>query len=252
MFGRRRRRRGMGISGFLLIIALLYFTGAGKWLWDRMLQIEGQCYTMLVQMGTTAGSSVCGTIGGGIMRIDRFFSDTGGNISSSVDGVRMQFAGYGDLDSAVGELQLTSALARLGSSKDELAQKMRVGPESLNMGDQVRRAVDSFTVGQRFLNSDGSGSHHAIPWLQEGAQVPGYGVLSQLSLGDLYSRGTVVGQDPAAAIGYYSQAHQSIGMLQQSNTPEANQMLKALPASPDVVRSQLAKIVAELQKMQKR
>lgn len=250
MFG-RRRRRGLGLGGILVIIGLLYFTGAGKWLWERMMQLEGQCYSMLAQMGTSAGSPVCSGAGSVIGGLDQFFSNIGGSISSMVDSVQSMFAGNADFDSVVGEFHLTSALEKLGSTQEQLAQRLRMGPQSLsisgNVGEQVRSAVDSFNIGSRYMGGDGSSSYRAIPWLQQGARVPGYGVMSQLSLGDMYRSGnSSMSASPQTAIQYYSQAHQSIGILQQSNTPEAQRMLSALPASPAQMQQQLLNTIREL------
>lgn len=247
MFARRRRRRGLGLGGLALIIALLVFTGAGSWLWQRTLELEGQCYTLVAQTGSGIGNPVCAGIGSVVRGIDRFFQGIDQRIGSQVDSVRANLSGLGTMESSLGDLRLSSALARLGSSKDELARKLAIGPESLAVGDQVSRAIDSFAIGKRYLDGDGSASWRAVPWLQQGAQVPGYGVLSQLSLGELYRTGQGgVGQNPAAAIGYYSQAHQSIGLLQQSNTPEAQRVLSALPGSPANVQAQLGQIIQQL------
>lgn len=240
----------MGLGGFVMIIALLYFTGAGKWLWARMLELEGQCYTMLAEIGSPTGGQICSGMGSAIGGIDRFFSDIDGSISNFFNSIGTQFQGAADIPSAVGNIRLTSALSRLGSSTDELAMKLRVGPQSLSldsMQDQIRSAVDSFAIGQRYMGGDGSSAYRALPWLQKGAQVPGYGVLSQLSLGDMYRAGNGgVSLNPKAAASYYSQAHQSIDILQSSNTPQAQSILKALPASPEEIQQQLLRTIRDL------
>ena len=241
----------MGLGGMLVIIGLVYFSGAGTWLWERTKELEGQCFTMLAQMGTTTGSGACSGVGAVVNGVDGLFNDTGGSLANLWESIKAPFIGTG-IESAVGELQLTSALERLGSTKEQLAQRMRIGPDSLSsagsVSEQIRSAVDSFSIGKNYLGGDGESAYRALPWLQKGAQVPGYGVLSQLSLGDIYRNGaTSVSQNPSAAISYYSQAHQSIGLLQQSNTPEAQGMLKALPGSPQQVQQQLLAAIRDLQ-----
>lgn len=249
---RKRRRHGTGIGGLLVVAALLYFTGAGGWLWDRTKELEGQCYGALAQAGTTTGGGICGGMGSAVNALDKIFSDFGGTVRGWWDGLKGSFS-TDSLPSLAGDLRLDSALARLGSGQEALRQRMQMGPQSLgsmqSVSEQVRGAVDSFAIGQRYLAGDGSSSYRAVPWLQQGATVPGYGVLSQLRLGDLYSHGaTSVAPNPQAAIGYYSQAHQSIGLLQQSNTPEAQRMLQALPASPGQIQQQLLATIRELKR----
>lgn len=250
MFG-RRRRRGMGLSGFIVIIGLLWFTGAGAWLWERTLQLESQCYTMLVQMGSNVGSPICAGMGKAITGIDRFFSGIGDSVTGAVDSVLGTFSGTPRVESMFGDLQVSNSLARLGSGKDELLSRLNQGPQALaggsNAAEQLRNALDSFSIGQRFMGGDGSSSYQALPWLQQGAQTPGYGVLSQLSLGELYRTGNGgVSANPQAATQYYSQAYQSIALLRETNTPEAQQMLKALPASPGKMQEEILATIRTL------
>ncbi len=248
MFG-KRRRRGLGLGGLLVILAVLYFTGAAGWMWERVKQLDEQCYRMMTDMGMHAGLPACQGIGKGVSSIDGFIQSFDNPRTGIWERITAPFSGSA-FESMVGDLRITSSLAKLGSSKDELAQRMRIGPESMPMGttlrQQVRDAVDNFSIAQRYIN-DGGGSDRAIPWLQQGARVQGYGVMSQLSLGDLYARGTDgVAANPNAAMQYYAQAYKSIDVLQRSGTPESQSMLKALPADPQDVKNQLLRAVQEL------
>lgn len=253
---RKRRRRGLGLTGILVILAVLYFTGAGSWLWARMQAFEGQCFSMLAQAGTGAGGSVCSAFGGTVRWFDHALSDVGGTWRSLVDSVHTPIISRG-LESVVGELHLTAALNRLGSSDDMISSYMRRGPAALGtqeaLGDKVRLAIDSFSIGRNYIGGDGSSAYQAIPWLQQGARVQGYGVLSQLSLGDLYRGGTStsVMPNPQTSIGYYSQAFDSITFLQRAGTPEAKTMLDALPGSPAQVQAQLTEVIRSMQVQQR-
>lgn len=248
MFG-KRRRSGMGLGGLLIIGGVLYFSGAGKWMWDRTKQLDDQCYGLLVDIGTSIGNGVCGGMGRAIDTVDGVFNDVGGTMEGIWEKVSAPFGG-GSFESVVGNLHITSALEKLGSSKEELMQRLRVGPESMrsggDAGQQIRNALDSFSISQSFL-SDGGGASRALPWLQQGATVPGYGVMSQLSLGDIYAQGAQgVGQNNGAAIQYYTQAYQSIGMLSQSSSGEAQSVLKALPGSPQDMQAKILATIREL------
>lgn len=253
---RKRRRRGVGLTGILVILAVLYFTGAGSWLWARMQAFEGQCFSMLAQAGAEAGGSVCGAFGGTVRWFDNALSDVGGTWRSLLDSVHTPILGSG-LESAVGELRLTAALNRLGSSDDMISSYMRRGPAALGtqeaLSDKMRLAIDSFSIGRNYIGGDGSSAYQAIPWLQQGARVQGYGVLSQLSLGDLYRGGTntSVMPNPQASISYYTQAFESISLLQRSGSPEARTMLDALPGKPDQVQAQLQEVIRSLQAQQR-
>lgn len=252
MFG--RRRSGFGLTGFLFLIAVLYFTGAGGWLWARTQGLPEQCHAALSQMGTSVGRGVCRGIGTAVKSVDGVFDEIG----RSIDRMTSRVQAYIDpsrLQSAVGELQVSSALASLGSSTAELTERVKRGPQSLGgastIGERVQSAVDSFTIGNQYLSDHDAA--RGLAWMKQGARVPGYGVMSQLSLGDAFSgaSATHVGVDYNAAIGYYTQAYHSIKRLQQEGTQEARTVLQSLPGTPEEIKARLSATIAELKAKQK-
>lgn len=248
MFFRKRRRRGLGLGGILIIAAILYFTGAGRWLWERMMQLEGGCYSMLAQLGTSAGSPVCGAVGSGLRLVDSATDDFGGTLRSAWNSTGGALFAE-QIQSVVGTLRVPDSLQSLGSSTTDLQQKLKFGPDTAGSlsGSALINAIDNFHIGQELMQGTGNSVANAVPWLQQGAQYPGYGLLSQLSLGDIYRQGSGdVMANPKAAADYYAQAYRSIGMLQANGSPEAQQLLSTLPASPQQVQQQLIETIRTL------
>lgn len=256
----RRRRGGIGFTGLLIVCALLYFTGAGDWLWNRMKGFEESCYAMLAQMGTELGSGACAASGSAINSLDSIFSNWDEKIHEYTDQIKRYVSeittGHG-FDSFTrmtteGLMQGTSPLSGLTSPSEALAQMMRRGPGAVGGGvsasDRVRAALDNFVIGQHYLH-DGGDAASAASWFSQGARQPGYGLHSQLALGDLYRYGgDGVAADPLRAQYYYQQALQSVGVLNRAGTPEAQQMLGAMPSSPAQIQQQLTATIADLSK----
>jgi TPR repeat protein len=246
----RRRRRGIGLTGILVILALLYFTGAGKWLWSGALQAEGKCYNLMGQMGTTAGTPLCGGIGSLVRTLDSATSDIGGKAQMAVDYVKGLFADH-NLDSVVGRISVPRSLQNLGSPRADLGRMMGYGPGNMTTGssaaDKLRNAIDSFQIGSELMQGSENSVRNAVPWLQRGAETPGYGLLSQLSLGDIYRQGRGdVAANPQEAVTYYSSAYRSIDLLQANNSPAAQQLLATLPGSPEAVKQQLVQAINQM------
>lgn len=253
MASRRRRRGGFSVTGFVIIIALLYFTGAGSWLWERVKTLDESCYDLMVQANLSAGGKVCEVLGRGIEVADNLFS-----------GMRDQVASSGAGEAALANIEQSSRalfarmsesslpLAGLTSSGDRLRELVRRGPELLgsnsNPSERLRTALDQFVIGQYYMQE--ASASQAMPWFQQSAQQPGgYGVLSQLKLGDMYRSGS--GGIPAnnsASIHYYEQAQASIATLQQSPAPQAQQLLRGLPASPDTLLQQITMTIRQLKR----
>lgn len=250
------RAPGIGLTGLLVIIAILYFTGAGAWLWERMRNLEFNCYDGLAAMGTSMGSGFCEGMGDLIASID----ETAAGMIETVEGWFSDNVPY-EAQQRIDDMQQFSqslwdrvsdgTAGSFGSPAGRLEELMREGPNvrlgGRSAADYLRNSLDQFTIGQRYLSD--YAPHKAVAWFQQGAQQPGgYGVLSQLTLGDMYRTGSYgVKADPQMASRYYYQAQQSIGTLQQSGTPEAGRLLSSLPASPDAIRQQLDVTIRQLQ-----
>lgn len=245
----RRRARGPGLLGLVVIAGLLYFTGAGAWLWERTKQLPAACYEALSGMGSAA--SVCDALGSGIGALDH----AGSSVSNTVKG----WLGMATDQAGSGLSQFSQqllapfgngGLGRSISGGDALNALMQRGPlqlpDSARASEQLRMALDQFVIGQQQLQ--GGETKQALPWFQQSAQQPGgYGVLSQLTLGDLYRTGNHgVGVNPSASAHYYEMAQASIQSLQGSNAPEAKQLLGGLPAEPGVLTQQIVQIVQSL------
>lgn len=256
----RRRRGGIGLGGLLVVIALLYFTGAGAWLWQRVKSLDQNCFEILAGMGTDMGAPVCNGLGATVRAADSAFTNFSGTVDQWTAGIKNKFrnffggSGFGGLtnQSVSSLMQGSSPLNNWVSPSEKLAQMMNGRPMSLggsaSTTDRIRSALDSFVIGEHFLNSGGD-AVQALPWLQHGAQQPGYGVMSQLALGDLYRNGASgIAANPAQARHYYQQAQQSLGILSNSNAPESAQMLQSLPASPADIQKQLTAAIGQLNK----
>ena len=117
---KRRRRSGMGLSGLLIIGAVLYFTGAGKWLWERAQQLEGQCYTMAAQSGVQQANAACTGVGKMIHTVGQTVGET---IDSVKDGARNLWAnvtGGGHVPTSFGEIRISGALEKFSSGTSRL------------------------------------------------------------------------------------------------------------------------------------
>jgi len=241
-----RRRSGLGLGGILIIGAVLYYSGAGTWLWNRIQSLGGSCYALIQETNFHEASPVCDGLSKGLARLS---SGTGDIMQ------RLRMGVGQNTDRLVGDMGSFSQalfnsiapgnnfLSSMASPSEQLQKMMRQSPAyasiSASTGGRLQAALDQFVIGQHFLQNDQASQ--AMPWLQESAQQPGgYGVLSQLSLGDLYKSGNYgIGQDNAAARSYYQQALQSVNMLQQDGSVQSQQLLNSVTTNPDVLRRQL-------------
>jgi len=239
---------GIGLVGVVIIIGALYFTGAGSWMMNGLSGLSQNCATMIPNFAASIGYPVCGGVSKGV----EFTDDATTRVGNFIRSIEEQFssgARFGSL-SELNE-SLKYAVADLASPKDALNQMISRGPQQLMGGkisQQFQQAVDSFTIGQFYVNRGGLAD--ALPWLQQSAHQPnGFGVMSQLSLGDIYSRGGAgIQPDPRQAQAYYQMASQSLTQLNASNTPQAQQMLGTLPASPQEIQRQIQQTIAQLKR----
>ena len=243
------RGGGVGLGGLLIVIAALYFTGAGSWMLNRIQNLPDQCYAASMQIAPSIGDPICRGLGKAVTVVVNYSNSA----SASLHALREKILGGGSSSSSTGTSSLGSSIqesiASLSSSADQLQQMISDGPQQItggNAGQQFQRAVDSFTIGQQYASSGNAAQ--AIPWLQQGARQPrGFGVMSQLSLANMYRvGGRGVAADPVKAQTYYGLASNSLGELSQSNTPEAQQLLQTFPASPQAVQQEIAQTIASM------
>lgn len=245
----RRRKSGVSLTGLLIIGAILYFTGAGAWLWARVKQLPAGCYALLNDIGTSVGEPICNGLSGALdsvgdgtsgmlERIKDKVGASGANMEEYANGL---FSRIGGGNSSLGSL--TSSGSRI---REIMTQQPIILPSIADSQERLRMALDQFVIGQHYLQ--GAKTSQALPWLQNSAQQPGgYGVLSQLTLGDMYRTGSY-GVKPNAnyARTYYEGALVSLSNLQTANTPESRQLLGSLPAPVDQLKAQLQQ---QLQRM---
>lgn len=226
---------GIGLGGILIIVALLYFTGAGAWLWQGVNKLDDGCYEVLADIGTSTGSAVCRGITRGLESVGTVVDD----VSARLDRV------FGRAQEQVEQFSVSGlgSFGDLASPSEALSRMMARGPDMAIGGDlrgQFQQAVDSYAIGWNYLQR-GDGAGQALPWLKQGAAQPnGYGMMSQLALADMYRAGRgAVAADPALARAHYMQAKASLDLLMASEAPEAQQMLRSLPTSPQDMSRQL-------------
>lgn len=232
----------LGRSGLIVILFLavaLTYSGAGSWLWERIKRLDSGCYQMLQDVGAgQMGAPLCRGVAEGIAALERF----GNTVGDTFRGWQEQI--FSDSNESLNNAgqTLRSNIATLASSSETLNQMMQNGPH-LSVGtsiqEQFQRGIDSFTIGQSYLS--GGTATQAVPWLQQGAAQPqGYGVLSQMTLGNLYhTGGHGIAPNNAKAQIYLEQARHSLDELTGSNTPQAQQVLQTLPAAPQELKQQI-------------
>lgn len=247
-----RTTGGLGLGGIILIVGLLYYTNAGNWLLTGLGRLGQNCSSMVPDFASSVGYPVCAGVAKGTEFIINISSDIGDFIRdmeqrvSSVFGSGPKFESISDLN-----FSLRNVAADLASSKDKLNEMIQNGPQQLiggNTAQQFQQAIDNFTIGQFYLKR--GGINDALPWLQQSARQPaGFGVMSQLSLGDIYSQGgSGIAANPRQAQAYYQAASDSLNQLSSSNSPQAQQMLQSLPASPQQIQLQIRQAITQLQR----
>jgi hypothetical protein len=247
----RKATGGLGLGGIIIICGVLYYTGVGGQLLDHMQSFNQRCYSLSTTIGRSVAEPLCKGIDYGVNGITKVAETVGGWLHWTENLFGGKSTGKMDLASvdAFGR-SVQKKISGYASSSDQLTQMMRAGPDQWFAGgdasQRFQKAMDNFSISQHYLAQ--GGTSQALPWLTKGAQQPdGFGVLSQISLGDVYRKGGGgIQADPARARAYYNQAATSLSQLNQSNSPQAKQLLKALPASPQETQRQLLQAVDQL------
>jgi len=231
-----RRASGISLTGILVVGGVLYFTGAGAWLWERTKQLDGACFQALQQMGTVYGSPICEGLSQILHRAESGAEQLGTSVSNVVRSGGQRASA--DLGRFADQLLQNiggpgSSLSNMTSSGRQLQRMMEGQPALLSATTsaklRLRTAMDQFVIGQHHLQLQAP--HEALRWLGQSANQPGgYGVLSQLQLGDLYQQGNYgVPKNPQAAAYYYAQAKQSVQALRSDPSDEAKALLMSVP-----------------------
>lgn len=239
MFGAARG----GLTLLLLVGAAVYFSGAGSWVLENIKGLNASCYSGLSRLSPQVANPVCGALAKGMEAIDEAASSAGSRIDAWQKGI-FGNDGLGKLSSLAASM--SNGISGLSSSGDDLARLINAGP-SAGFQSPFQQAIDSFTIGQGFLKQGGDTSK-ALPWLQQGAQQPqGFGLMSQLSLGNIYANGGYgIEANPQRAQYYLDQAQRSISVLSASNSPQSQQLLKTLPGSPEKIQADIQRAMLQI------
>ncbi len=231
-----------GLGGLLIIIAIICFSGAGSWVWKNVSQLGMTCYTALESAGGTRATPICDAIAQGVAKLDSALDGLSQKFQSWKESTFGDTSSFDAVTSSIGD-----RLRGMASSNDTLTRMMNAGPSSFGSETRqsMQQAIDSFTIGQGYMKQ--GTSSEALAWFQQGAQQPqGYGVMSQLQLGNLYMTGNGVPQSNQTASVYLQQASNSISTLMGSNTPQAQQLLSSLPGSPAQIKLQIENALRQL------
>lgn len=244
----------------LVLGGVLYISGAGGWLTDRIAKLPQSCYA-----GLSGQQAVCA----GVEKVSAAVVSAANYTGAALDGITGRNGG-GSLPSSLptsanfntasvaagvdlSQLRMpdwanlnTQALSQKLAMSTNMQGLMRSGPSvslgsSLNGNQQLRGAVERFALGNQFANpaSVNYSPAKALSWHQQGAQFGAYGFGSQMALGSAYSQGWGGQADTQAATRYLQQALASLESLASSNDPQAQQYLHSFGASPDAMRDDI-------------
>ena len=239
---------GPARNGFLviiIIIAAIYYSGAGSWALNSMKGLDSACYSGLNRLGAQAANPVCALLSKGLSAVDDF----AGTVSARIERWQNGLFGVDGIDKISNiASSFGNRVSSLSSSGDDLARIISNGPSGFGSAGQFsfQQAIDNFAIGQGYLN--GGAFSQALPWLQQGAQQPqGFGLMSQLTLGNLYANGGQgVAPNAQRAEFYLNQARQSIATLSANNSPQSQQLLSTLPKSPQKIQADLERAILEV------
>jgi TPR repeat protein len=239
------------LSGAVILGVAMHYTGAGEVVWSRMKTLDASCYSGLSRIGASMADPLCGGIAKAVQALDGMGTEVGDRVKAVHQSINQRILGIAESGS-IGDLGRVLDDTTLS---DRLTRVVEGGPKVIRGGStaaQFQQATDNFTIGQHFMNYDGGAVTRALPWLQQGASQQGYGVMSQLSLGDLYRKGGA-GMDPNPAIAenYYRQAQSSIALLTKHNSPEARALLEQLPLKPQAMMQQIDTALAQMKEGKK-
>ena len=236
-----------GCVGLLVIAGALYFSGAGNWMARQLNAINDNCYTTLSGVGAEIANPVCQGVAAGFSAADQMLMAA----SDKIGDMKQRILGNSNIEVMDGFVSgLAESVIDLASPSTDLTRMMSLGPnnpQTFGANQPFQSAIDSFAIGQSFLNDSGM-IFQGIPWLKHGAQQPmGYGVMSQLTLGNVYLKGGPgIPANPNIAAAYLQQASQSISVLSTSNTPQSQQLLKTLPMSPQQMQREIERVTRKL------
>lgn len=237
------RRAGFGtLTLIAVIVTVLLVTGLGQAMWRHSTQLGAYCRDAMLAIHFNNGLDFCDSLGQAIVGFQRYL-EREVNASS--------FGGTMNLEEFSGFIARQFSSAAFGYSAPQLSGLMQapampslsgggmLGGTSLN---QLSTALSQGFQGNQLLS--GGNPAQGLSFLQSSASMGEYGLLSQLQLGSVFAGGQYgIPQNMGNARNYYQQALESIQSLEQSNTPQSQQLLSAMPASPEVMKARLQQVL---------
>lgn len=220
-----------------LLVMILLVTGLGQYLWRSALNVGPACQNLVASWNLYELSDTC-------MAMGTFMASLRNQLESAVGAT--EFGDYMDLEEFSGMVARSFSSQTMGFNAPQLSglidtSSVSGGSMSFSGGsslDKLRSALSQGSYGSSLMSSGNTGA--GLGYLKSSAGMGEYGVLSQLSLGSAYGSGASgVGKDLGAARQYNSMALDSITKLQSSGSPEARQLLSALPGNPDDIARSL-------------
>lgn len=261
-FRSRRKRRGPGLFGLLLMIGVCFFglsllVGNSASVFTscqnltRSFGNSGQNLCVGMQQAMASIYNLSGTVQGMFGNVQQAASRDwvpAANIAS----VKERWQSLTQrLDTGANWQggQGASSLVSMDAVKDMLRTGHYQGGLDSSSG-RLQNAFGSFMAGQSLAQSGGD-LESQLAWYRNGAGMGEYGILSQLKLGSLYMSGAEgVAPDYGLAYDYNMQALGSLQQLQSSTSPEAMATLGALPVEPSQLQLQLQESLRQLQLQQ--
>lgn len=248
-------------GGLVLLVALVVLfstTNASDVVWGRLSQLEGQCYIAIGRYSPKYSTPACRAVGVAVSGL----AQGAAYARSRAEDWYYVLMGKTGADRFVNMLaEVKEQLGSFTNSDDGLVQIARRGPAALHeryasISDSAtmsfKQSVDSYMIGQNYLQAGGNDAVQALPWLEYGAKQPmGLGVFSQMSLGQLYLKGAPgVQASPELSLQYLEQAKVSLRTLQSAKTPQAARMLSAMNASPDATIREIDRLILQIRQGQ--
>ena len=257
-FRSRRRRRGPGLFGILIILGLM--VAAAPLILNNSASLFTSCQNMSQSLGAGGGMCV------GLQRMLVSLNDVTGLASKKLGTMQTASSdGVGGLQTSWRE-RWQSMMQNLDSgtswqggagassmvSMDAVREMMQSGGQQGSWGnspaDKLKAGFSNFMAGQSVEQSREGDLESQLAWYRNGAGIGEYGILSQLKLGSMYMQGGEgLAPDMGQAYDYNMQALGSLQQLQSSPAPEAKAALNALPMEPAQLQQQLQESLRELQ-----
>lgn len=251
----RKKKRGLGLTGWVLIGGVFVFAGGGTYVAKQLDTIGGGCRSMAIKVGLPTG--LCSPFDGGMKTISNAIPDV-----SSIDALT-NFQLPGNMRQFTRQLEdLVDTSAFQAAIGPDLAKHIDIDSirqmdgmmggtlnQALSETQKLSMALSQTALGNGMLSGQfgGSNPQQASQWYEQGAQMGDYGILSQLSLGNMYASGNHTAPDFGRAEGYYNQALKSLEGLQGADTREATALLQNLPTDPNTLKVQLEQQLKRLQ-----